>query len=908
MRLLPRVRSWLRSLFQRARLEQDLESELQFHLDNYAADLVRQGYSEAEARRLARIALGTKAGQKEDCRASLGLRLWDEVAADARYGVRMLRKDPLLTCVAVASMALGIGANTALFSVAKTVLFDTLGVPHPEQLRVLEWQYGGPQQPVGHIWGGNGGVSKQPNGNFASGAFSYPVYQSLARRTDLFDGIAAFEQTSDLTTVIDRQATVESGGLVSGNFFHVFGVSTVAGRPIDRSDTRESAPAVAVLSYEFWVSRFAQSRDVIGKTIRLNSVPVTIIGVAPAGFVGPDPGSPVRLFLPITLQSRLERKFDGEQFDNGDSWWLALVGRLRPGISDKRAQAELNAVFQQTAQATLSNRKHFDLRKLALRVNSGSRGLGSLRNSLARPVLILFALVALVLLLACTNVANLLVARSTARAREMSVRKALGAGRGRLVRQMLVESLLLSTLAAFAGLLLAFAFRGSLAYFLDLPTATDFDWQVLVFTAALALLTGLLFGVAPALQVLREQSTVNINESSRMTSSRPKAGLRKALVVLQVALSTVLLIGAALFVRTLSNLVHAELGFVPQRLLLFELQAPANRFEGVSRIQFYQRIEERLRALPGVRDVTLADSSLMSGGIDTSNFDRNDQARRDGTGAWEHIVGNTFFQAVGIPIRQGRAFSDQDTPHSRKVAIVNQQLARTFFPHDDPIGKTFNDDQTMIVGICGDSKYSNLREAVPPTYFLPYSQQSRNGSLAILTVYIKSAGDPLRLTSSVRKTISAIDPEVPLMNVRTQEQQIDTSLSHERLFAALTSAFGVLALFLATIGIYGVMSYTITRRTNEVGIRLALGAQAYQILRLMMTEGLALAFGGCVAGVCAALYLGRLVRSQFFGVTAYDPVVLLMAALILLASAALAVWLPARRAARISPVEALRHS
>ena len=907
MRFLPRVRSWLRSFFQRARLEQDLESELQFHLDIYAADLVRQGHSEAEARRLARIALGTKAGQKEDCRASLGLRLWDEVAADARYGVRMLRKDPLLTCVAVASMALGIGANTALFSVAKTVLFDTLGVPHPEQLRVLEWQYGGPEQPVGDIWGGNGFVSKQPNGNFASSAFSYPVYQALARRGDLFDGLAAFEQTSDLTTVIDRQATVESGGLVSSNFFHVFGISMVAGRSLGPGDTGRDSPAVAVISYEFWVSRFAQSRDVIGKTVRLNSVPVTIIGVAPAGFVGPEPDSPVRLFLPITLQSRLERNFDGEQFDNGDSWWLALIGRLRPGISDARAQAELNAVFQQTARATLPNRKHFDLRKLELRVNPGSRGLGSLCSRLARPVLILFALVALVLLLACTNVANLLVARSTARAREMSVRKALGAGRGRLVRQMLVESLLLSTLAAVAGLLLAFAFRGSLAYFLDLPTATDFDWQVLVFTAALALFTGLLFGLAPALQVLREQSTVNINESTRMTSSRPKAGLRKALVVLQVALSTVLLIGAALFVRTLSNLVHTKLGFVPQRLLLFELQAPANRVEGVSRIVFYQQIEERLRALPGVRDVTLVDAPLIFGGNSVENFDRNDRPLREGTRAWVDTVGNTFFQTVGIPMRAGRTFGEQDTAHSRKVAIVNEQLARTYFPRENPIGKTFNDDHLLIVGVCGDAKYSNLRAASPATFFLPYSQQSRKGSLAILTVYIKTAGEPLQLTSSVRKTISAIDPELPLMNVRTQEQQINTSLSRERLFAALTSVFGVLALFLATIGIYGLMSYTVTRRTNEVGIRLALGAQAYQILRLMMTEGLALAFGGCVAGVCAALYLGRLVRSQFYGVTAYDPVVLLMATLILLASAALAVWLPARRAARISPVEALRH-
>ncbi len=830
-------------------------------------------------------------------------RLWDEIRCDARYGSRMLRKDPLLTVVAVASMALGIGANTALFSVAKTVLFDALGVAHPEELRVLRWQFAGPHQPVESIYGD---TSFNSAGHFTSTSFSYPVYRQLDSSKEFFDGIAAFYHTDRLTAVIDGVADSVTAEAVSGNFFQVLGASTLIGRPIVPEDARDNAPAVAVLSYELWASRFAQSPAVVGKTITLNSVPVTIIGVTRSAFSGPQEGSAGRVFFPATLKSRVDpSSFDPDQAHNGRSWWVRLLGRLKPGVSDTRAQAALNARFQQAAQSTLANRAHADLSQLTLAVEPASQAEALLRNHLAGPVSILFALVTLLLLLACTNVANLLVAKSTARTREMNVRKALGASRWRIVRQMLTESLLLALLAGVAGLLLAYELGRALPHFLDLPQAPVFDGPVFAFTISLTVCTGLLFGLAPALQIFREQPALSINESSRITGDRSKARLRQSLVVFEIALSTVLLIGALLFLRTLTNLLRVPLGFQPSKLLLFEVRPPQDRYSGsAQRVALFENLEQRFATLPGVRSAALVNDVLISGSVDGQNFDPNDRPRRDGNQALKNSVSSSFFQTAGIPILRGRSFDANDTANSRKVAVINEQLARVYFPHQDAIGKTFNGDQILIVGVAGDARYASVRDAPAPTFYQPYMQTDK---LDGETFYLKTRSDPMQLASAVRKAVAGIDPELPVLNFRTQEDEIHLSLSHERLFAALTSSFGVLALFLATIGVYGVMSYSVARRTNEVGIRLALGAQGSQILRLMMTEGLLLALAGCAAGLGAALYLTRYIRAQFYAVAPEDPFILLAAGLLLVGSAALAVWLPARRAARISPTEALRH-
>ena len=686
MTLLPRLRSWLRSFISRNRVEENLDAELRFHLDACAADLLRQGHSPAEARRLAHLALGSTSTQKEDCRASLGLRLFDELAADARYGARMLRKDPLVTVVAVASMALAIGANTALFSVAKTVLFDSLGVSHPEQLRLLHWEFSGPHEPVESIYGE---FRRSAAGRFTSASFSYPVYRQLNAANQFFDCVAAFSHTAALTVLIDGAADSVTAEAVSGNFFQLLGAHTLIGRPILPGDAADNAPPVAVLSYEYWVSRFAQSSAVLGKAITLNAQPVTIVGVAAPAFQGPDGGA--RLYFPVTLKSRIDpSSSDPDQVHNGRPWWLLLLGRLKPGVSETRAQSALTASFQQAAKATLKNGVHADLNQLDLAIDPASQAEAQLRNHLARPVSVLFSLVALLLLLACTNVANLLVAKATARAREMNVRKALGAGRSRIVRQMLTESLLLAALAGIAGLLLAYALRRALPLFLDLPQPAAFDAPVLAFTLALTLLTGLLFGLAPALQVFREQPALSINESARVTGDRSKARLRQSLVVFEIALSTVLLIGALLFLRTLANLLRAPLGFEPAKLLLFEVRPKQNRYPSAAqRLALFEKLEQRFATLPAVRSAALVDDVLISGNTDGSNFDRDDQPRRDGTNALKNSVGTSFFQTVGIPILRGRSLDARDTANSRKVAVVNQQLARLYFPKDDPIGKTF---------------------------------------------------------------------------------------------------------------------------------------------------------------------------------------------------------------------------
>ncbi len=821
--------------------------------------------------------------------------------ADLRYALRLLRQDRLVSVVAILSMALGIGANTALFSVAKNVLFSKLGVTHPEQLRLLHWQYSGPNQPIPSIYGDFSAVP----GGFASTSFSYPVYQRLAVQNEYFAGLAAFADAHSLTAIFNRQAFVADARVVSGNFFHVLGASTVVGRPILPSDAQENAPAVAVLSYDLWIRHFGQARSVVGKTITLNAVPVTIVGVLGPSSLGSQLGGSWSVYLPITLKQRVDPFSGRDRTDRGRPWWLLLLARAKPGVTDARAQSALDAIFQQTAKDTLPNHGgHHDFSRLNLRVESASAGENLLRSSLATPVSILFSLVALLLLLACINVANLLVAQSSGRAREMSVRKALGASRLRIVRQTLTESLLLGSFAGVAGLLVAFALRGAIPYVLEIPQAPAFNFPVLLFTAALTLSTALLFGFAPALQFFREQPALALNESSRVTAARSKARLRKLLVVFEMALATLLLVGAVLFVRTLNNLLRAPLGFEPDHLLLFQVRPSPARYAGATRLLLYQRLEDRLAALPGVRSVALSNDILISGNTDGSNFDPDRQPYRDGRHSLKNSVSSAFFETLNIPVLRGRTFDRRDTSNSPAVGVINQALARLYFPRTDPLGQTFNHGIT-IVGVVADTRYDSLRHTPPPTYYQPYSQTDKTDDL---TFYLKTAADPMKLASAVRRAVAEVDPQIPVLNFSTQEQQIHSSVSQERLFASLTGSFGILALLLSSIGIYGVMRYSVTRRTNEVGVRLALGAQPFQILRLLFSEGLLLAAIGLATGLIAAFFLSRYIRSLFYGVTPTDPLSLSLAAFLLLASAGLAVWLPARRAARISPSEALRHN
>jgi predicted permease len=888
-----------------------MESELTNHLELLTADLERAGHSRQEAERRARIALGAATVHKEGMRASLGLRWWDELGADLRYAVRMLRKSPAFTAIAVASLALGIGANTAIFTVAKRVMFDTLAVNKPHELRILTW-ISGPKQAVPPAWGD---VSQTENGGLVGNAFSYRVVEDLRQRTDVISDLIAFKDVQ-MTATIDGEAEIVSGGMVSGNVFDALGVEPILGRGFTQADDAGQAP-VAVISESYWSRRFGRSQDVLGKTIALNGMPVTVVGVGPARFNGLEMGAMTQVFVPITLQPLLIPHAQGSAvslLDNPQSWWIQVLVRLRPDVPEARTQAVLDVVLRQTAMATLVRTPALDLLHLAMR--PGDRGLDYLRGAYARPSYVLLALAGLVLLLACLNLANLLLARAATREREMSTRLALGAGRGRILRQMLTESLLLSALGGGAGLLLGFLERNLLPRLLDSSGNSaamqgEFDWRVLAFTAGISLATGILFGVAPAWRAMHVESGTALKDAEHGSAGGSRMRLGKGLVVFQIALSAILLIGAGLFVRTLMNLSRTALGFRSDHLLLFRLSPPRARYTDAQGNALFRQLEEKFDAIPGVLSVSMSNIAIIGDGHSGSTFHVLGTALdKEAIRVQTNTVGKDFFTTMGIPIVRGRAFNSRDTAASPKVAIINRALAQRFFPNQDPIGKLFETDPEdmegaiEIIGISPDTRYADLRSETPPTFYLDY-RQSHGGGRTVFEIHTATASGTV--LSGLRAVIASLDRDLALTDVRTMEQQVNSTMSDERVFAELTSGFGVLALALACVGVYGIMAYAVANRRNEIGIRMALGAQPGQVRRMILRESIWLAVVGIMAGVGAALALTRLVKSMLYGVQAYDPLTLAGGAFVLLVVALAASWIPARRAASVQPVVALRH-
>jgi predicted permease len=906
-----KARSWLNAMANRSRLDGEMQSELEFHIESYAEDLMRSGVTREEALRRARIELGSITARKEDCRESLGLRLWDDLLADIRYGLRMLRKSPGFTTIAVASLALGIGANTIIFTLAKEALLDELAVPHPEQLRLLASDMGR-KSAVHSRWGQN---FTAPGGGMRTTSFSYPLYQMLRQQNRSFQDLFAFKELGSygrLTATIDGHAQPVTAQIVSGNYYRELGVSTALGRPIQESD--DAAPgegAVVTISDGLWARAFGRSPSVIGKTIDLNLKPVTIVGVNPPSFTGaasvqnsPD------VFFPFSMQPGLIPNDDGSLLTDKKLWWMQIMGRIKPGVSDAAARASLDVSLAQAVRATLEIKKDETVPKLA--VLPGSRGFDNPARDRGAQIYTLLGLAGLVLLLACANIANLLLARSAARQREVSVRMALGASRGRILRQVFTESLLLSLLGGAAGLLLGYLGRGLLPSLLSNSWRTPefhgrFDVRVFAFTAGVSILTGLLFGLAPALQSTRADLNTGLKDGAAAATRRRKGLAGKAIVVFQVSLSMLLVFGAGLFVRTLVNLSGVEIGFSPQNLLLFQIDPPLSRYAPPKDVAVERRIEERLAAVPGIDSVTLSAAPLLADWISGNNFNPNgrpDLPNPDDNSADVNRVGQDFLRTMGIPLLAGRDFNAQDTETSPKVAIVNQTLARKFYPKENLIGKTFNDEHIRIVGVCADAKYNSLRAETPPTFYVPYRQQKE---MSDATYELRLKTSPAGALPAVRQAIASIDKDLPLIDIRTQTEQIDDLLSGERLFAALSGAFGVLALVLACTGIYGVMAYNVARRTNEIGIRIALGAQTGRVLRMVLGEASWMAAVGVAIGVGCALGLARFLNSLLYGLKPHDPATLAGAAIILLGVALAAGWLPARRASRVQPMEALRH-
>ena len=914
MSLSSRISTWWRAVTRAKQLDSEIDDELAFHIEGRAEDLMRKGLSRKEALRQARVEMGSVSAQKENCRSAWGTRLWDELCSDLRYGFRTLLKKPGFTAIAIGSLALGIGANTMIFTLAKQVMLDRLSVERPEQLRLFGWSQNEKSGAVHWVWGLD---MDTPTRNTIDTSFSYPVYQQLRRQDQEMADIFAFKDFDRTTITIDGQSEIVDAELVSGNYYKALGVKPELGRGIqDSDDGTPGSTSVAVISDGLWSRRFGRSPSVIGKTLKLNRIPVTIIGVNPPSFTGTESVqiSP-DIFCPFSMQPVAFQRYGPSLLASTSNWWVVVMGRTKPGVSEAAAKASFDVVLRNAVKATMALEKdatmpHFDW-------IDGSRGLNEIGRRFTKPIYVLLALTGFVLLLACANLANLLLARSNARQREMSVRLALGAGRGRILRQMLTESLLLSVMGGTGGLFLGYLGRNIIPNLLSSAWSTTkivnhLDWQVFGYTTAISVFTGLLFGMAPAWQAAGTQASSAMKETAQNVTQRRGGFAGKAIVVLQISLSVILVIGAGLFTRTLANLSKAHLGFNPANILLFDIQQPNTRYPAPQDIELHRELEERLSQVPGVDSLTLSQATLISGSRWSYDFTPAGRSTKeaDKVSANFNAVGTHFFSTFGIPVLEGRSFTSSDTSTSKKVAIVNQQLVKKFFPGEDPIGKTFTSGiqhslPTEIVGVVADTKYTNVRQEPPATFYEPYVQLDsiESGMTYEVHTQMKAAA----IVPMLRGAVQSVDKDLPLIDVRTQQDQIDDSTSQERIFAALTGGFGVLAVVLACIGIYGIMAYTVSRRTNEIGIRMALGAQAGQVLRMVLREASLLTLAGVLAGLGIAAAMGRLVTSMLFGLTFWDPFTLATAALLLVFVALGASWIPARRAARVDPMKALRH-
>ncbi len=917
-RLWSQLRSWLSGVVRRRRLEQQMDSELACHLELLTRDLIRSGFPPEQAARQARIALGPLLKHKEDMRASLGLRLSDQLLTDLRYALRLLRKSPAFTTVAVGSLALGIGANTTIFTTAQHMLLDRLAVPQPGQLRMFYLSQGR-DGVITHMWGW---WNDLPGGGQVTTSFTYPVYEQLRAQNRSLADIMAFKPYGRMTITVRGDAEATEAEMVSGNYYSVLGVQPQLGRAIQPSDDGAVASGpVVTISDRLWTQRFARSPGAIGASILVNATPMTIVGVNPPGFTGAysAQGTP-DIFLPFSMQPVVApQSFDSSQspalLTSKEMWWVLVMGRMRPGVSSSNAEASLNVTLSAAVRATVPVKDDSQIPRLLLR--DGSRGQNPNTESFQKPTYVLLALAGLVLLLACANLANLLLARAGTRKRETSTRLALGAGRSRIVSQMLTESLLLSLLGGAGGLLLSFLLRNALPRLLSAAWAAPaftatFSWPVFAFAAVVSVATGILFGVAPAWQATRVALNSSLKDSGQTITQRRRGVAGKSIVTVQVALSMLLVVGAGLFVRTLMQLGRTPLGFRSHNLLLFNVELPEKLYPGTASTALLQRLEQRLSSIPGVHRVTLTHEPLVSGSASNITFVPEGQQRKPGKNPSVLVndVGDQFFATFGIPLVAGRGFDSSHSASSHKVAIVNESLARKYFPDVNPVGKTFqvgsNAPYTVqIIGVCGDAKYYRVRKAIEPTYYRPYWQADNGMHEATFALSTALAGEALLPT--LRDAVRQVDAGLPILDVRTQDEQIAANLRQERVFATLTAGFGILALVLACVGVYGIMAYTVVQRTSEIGVRLALGAVPRQIRTAILREASWITAAGILIGLGAASLLAHFIRSMFYGVTPSDPLTLAGAALLLLIVALGASWIPARRAAAVQPVEALRH-
>ena len=845
---------------------------------------------------------------------------------DIRYAALMLLKHPAFTAIAVLTLALGVGANTALFSVVDAVLLKKLPVKDPDRLVLFKATWDAEKFGTG---GFNGMNRTDPNTHLTTGtSFPTQTLMRLRQEQSVVSDVFGFSPMP-LNLNAGGQAEVVSGQVVSGNYFTALGVPAVLGRTITDSDDNAGVTPVAVLSHKFWTNRFGSDPSVIGRQVNINNVAFTIIGVTPEGFNGT---SNVGTAQDISIPLAWERQVGGEESNQlgAGIWWLRLMGRLRPGATIAQAEAALAGPFQESVlehRAGRQARLKQQLRTLDPKdlprfgVNSGSQGEMDARKGFAKPLRLLMGVVTLVLLIACANVANLMLVRGAWRKKELAVRLALGASRGRLIRQLLTESVLLATVGGALGILFATWIKNGLLIVADWGgremSALDpqLDLRVLAFTLGLSFLTGLVFGILPALRSTDLDLTPTLKDTGRSSSALGRSWLSKSLVVVQVSMSVLLLIGAGLLIRTLRNLEHVEVGFNANNLLLFDVDPSLIGYKDEKLAAIYEQASRRIEAVPGVQSVTFSRNALLSFGATTTSVYFPGEFGPDGkpreSEAKFHRVRENFLATMETPLLMGRTLGPQDDAKAPPVAVVNQSFAKAHFGNESPIGKRFsfssdNLNEIEIVGLARDAKYTSQRDEIQPTIYQSYKQALPRD----VVFEVRTTGDPLSLVGPIRAAMNEVDRNLPLSNIRTQTQQADQTLAMERMFAKLLALFGLIAQQLAAIGLYGVMAYAVSQRTQEIGIRMALGADRRRVLLMVVRQGMTLTVVGIAIGLGVAYVLTKYLQSltgMLFGIEARDPATFAFIAALLGAVALIACLVPARRATKVDPLRALRY-
>ena len=833
---------------------------------------------------------------------------------DLRYAVRMLMKSPGFTAVAVMTLALGIGANTAIFSLVDAVMLKTLPVQNPRQLVLTAWD----NSKWPSHWGQDGGDSRL--------SFSYPMFEQFREHSQSFSNTFAWVPlgftSQNITVNTNGEPTLANGMMVTGNYFSGLGVRPILGRALTDTDEAAGAPRVTVISYGYWTRQFARAPSIVGRNISLNGISFTIIGVAPPEFYGVQPGVSPDLWMAFADRAELrpwsENPFHSSSVFTAKDWiCLNIMGRLKPGVSRARAEAELDTIFRNALTADWKPDRPDQVPHLQLW--EASQGIADLHESFEKPLYVLMCAVGLVLLIACANLATLLLARATGRKKEISVRLAMGASRSRIIGQLLTESILLSLCGGAVGLvltrwgteaLLAMISTGQMPIVLDVRS----DSAILLFTALLSTLTGIVFGIAPAFRATKIDLASTMKESaSNVTEGRRGHLLGKSLVIAQVSASLVLMIGAGLFVRTLQNIQNKNLGFNQEKLLLFGLDPTRDGYHAERLVNLFTQLHQQVRALPGVKNATLFEFAPLSGWSSNTSAKIEGSSRKiENPMVRLGTVGPNFFATMQIPIVLGRDILDSDSLKAPKVAVVNEKFVQNSLGGENPIGHYFDirgmDNDMVrfeIVGVIKDAELTDVHADPRPKAFLSYAQLPDR--LNTMYFEVRAAGNPTGLLSEIRNVVRRADPDLPLMNVKTQAEQTADALTQERLFARLSSFFGIVALLLACIGLYGTMAYAVTRKTHEIGIRMALGAKRHDVLSMVLGQGLAMAAIGVVLGVVAGIGLTRWIASFMYGVSATDPLTFSVVSVLLILVAAVACYVPAYRAMRVDPLVALRY-